>query len=159
MHVVVIYATVEGQTRKICRFCADQLFALGHTVEMLAAADAEACAQEAAPPRAAADAAGDLFAGQVYPMMTYRDALHRVLKRMMEITERDRYGNTTRRPLHEDALLALARTIEQDIDAFPDLPLAPLDTLRIALQERGYRMGELSGRAFQVEWVERRDGR
>ena len=123
------------------------------------AADAEACAQEAAPSKAAADAAGDLFAGQVYPMMTYRDALHRVLKRMMEITERDRYGNTTRRPLHEDVLLALARTIEQDIDAFPDLPLAPLDTLRIALQERGYRMGELSGRAFQVEWVERRDGR
>ncbi len=42
LRILICYASTEGQTRKICRFCADQLFALGHTVEMLAAADAEA---------------------------------------------------------------------------------------------------------------------
>ena len=41
MRIVVIYATTDGQTRKIARFCADQLFALGHTVELVAAGDAE----------------------------------------------------------------------------------------------------------------------
>lgn len=41
LRILVCYASTEGQTRKICRFCADQLFALGHSVEMLAAADAD----------------------------------------------------------------------------------------------------------------------
>lgn len=40
MNILICYATTEGQTRKICRFCADQLFALGHSVELLNAADA-----------------------------------------------------------------------------------------------------------------------
>lgn len=41
MRVLICYASTEGQTRKICRFCTDQLFALGHSVEMLPAADAD----------------------------------------------------------------------------------------------------------------------
>ncbi|MFD3191096.1 flavodoxin domain-containing protein [Sedimentitalea sp. HM32M-2] len=41
MRILICYATTEGQTRKICRFCADQLFALGHAVELLAVTDAE----------------------------------------------------------------------------------------------------------------------
>lgn len=41
MRVLIAYATTEGQTRKICRFCADHLFAAGHSVEMLPAADAD----------------------------------------------------------------------------------------------------------------------
>lgn len=40
MRILICYASTEGQTRKICRFCADQLFALGHSVEMLSASDA-----------------------------------------------------------------------------------------------------------------------
>ena len=39
MRILICYSTTEGQTRKIARFCADRLFALGHSVEMLAAAD------------------------------------------------------------------------------------------------------------------------
>lgn len=39
MKILIAYASTEGQTRKICRFCADQLFTLGHSVEMLNAAD------------------------------------------------------------------------------------------------------------------------
>jgi menaquinone-dependent protoporphyrinogen oxidase len=41
MQIAVIYATTEGQTRKVARFVADRLVAAGHAVELLAAADAE----------------------------------------------------------------------------------------------------------------------
>ncbi len=41
MRYLIIYATTEGQTRKICRFCADQLNSQGHSVEMLRVGDAE----------------------------------------------------------------------------------------------------------------------
>lgn len=41
MKILVLYATTDGQTRKIARFCADGLFALGHTVELASAEEAE----------------------------------------------------------------------------------------------------------------------
>jgi len=41
MRILVCYASTEGQTRKICRFCCDQLIAQGHSVEMIPAGDAE----------------------------------------------------------------------------------------------------------------------
>jgi menaquinone-dependent protoporphyrinogen oxidase len=42
MTVLVLYATTEGQTRKIARRAADHLTACGHTVELLPAAEAGA---------------------------------------------------------------------------------------------------------------------
>ncbi|MDR9393013.1 MAG: flavodoxin domain-containing protein [Roseovarius sp.] len=41
MKIAIIYATTEGQTRRICRFCADKLVDDGHAVELLAAADGD----------------------------------------------------------------------------------------------------------------------
>lgn len=41
MKILICYATTEGQTRKICRFCADRLIAAGHSVELLPATEAE----------------------------------------------------------------------------------------------------------------------
>lgn len=41
MKTLIVYATTEGQTRKIARFCADRLSQAGHAVELLPAADAE----------------------------------------------------------------------------------------------------------------------
>lgn len=35
MKILIAYATTEGQTRKICRFCADALIDGGHSVELL----------------------------------------------------------------------------------------------------------------------------
>lgn len=35
MKILIAYATTEGQTRKICRFCADTLIEAGHSVELL----------------------------------------------------------------------------------------------------------------------------
>jgi len=40
MRLLICYASTEGQTRKICRFCCDQLIAQGHSVEMITAGDA-----------------------------------------------------------------------------------------------------------------------
>ena len=41
MRILICYASTEGQTRKICRFCLEQMAAQGHAVEMLSAQDAE----------------------------------------------------------------------------------------------------------------------
>lgn len=40
MKIAIIYATTEGQTRKIARFCADHLADAGDSVELIQAADA-----------------------------------------------------------------------------------------------------------------------
>ena len=40
MKILIGYATTEGQTRKICRFCADVLADLGHAVELLPLSEA-----------------------------------------------------------------------------------------------------------------------
>lgn len=121
-------------------------------------ADAEEATGQRDNPRDEA-APGNPFAGRDYPPMTYRDALHRVLRRMLEYTQRDRYGNTARRSISSPELLDMAAMIAKDIDDFPDVSLSPLDSVRLALQARGHRIGELSGRSFQVDWVEREAGR
>lgn len=41
MRVLIVYATTEGQTRKIARHCAAQLLNAGHSVEVIEAAAAE----------------------------------------------------------------------------------------------------------------------
>lgn len=111
------------------------------------------------PTVSAARAADPSFASVIIPAMTFRDALQRVLDRMQVYTVRDRYGNTTRQRICHPQLLDMAKGIAQDIAVFPDLSLSPLDDVRLALQARGYRLGELSGRSFQVEWVEQNEAR
>lgn len=40
MNILICYASTEGQTRKIARFCAGKLLELGHSSELIAAQDA-----------------------------------------------------------------------------------------------------------------------
>ncbi|WP_377513056.1 flavodoxin domain-containing protein [Octadecabacter sp. R77987] len=40
MKILIAYATTDGQTRKIARYCADYLVDHGHTVELITARDA-----------------------------------------------------------------------------------------------------------------------
>lgn len=40
MKILIGYATTEGQTRKVCRFCANALADLGHAVELLPLSEA-----------------------------------------------------------------------------------------------------------------------
>lgn len=41
MKILIVYATTDGQTRKIARFCADHCADVGHTAELLSASDAD----------------------------------------------------------------------------------------------------------------------
>ncbi len=41
MHLIILYATTDGQTRKIARFAADRLARKGHAVELLNVEDTE----------------------------------------------------------------------------------------------------------------------
>ncbi len=41
MNILICYASTEGQTRKICRFAADLLNGLGHSVELLQATEGD----------------------------------------------------------------------------------------------------------------------
>lgn len=41
MKVLIVYATTDGQTRKIVRYCADWLIDQGHSVELITALDAQ----------------------------------------------------------------------------------------------------------------------
>lgn len=41
MNILICYATTEGQTRKIMRFCADEMLAQGHGVELLPVSEAD----------------------------------------------------------------------------------------------------------------------
>ncbi len=40
MNILIAYASTEGQTRKIARYCADYLIGQGHSVELAGASDA-----------------------------------------------------------------------------------------------------------------------
>ena len=46
MNILICYASTEGQTRKIAQFCASQLIAHGHSIEVIAAKDATEVAIE-----------------------------------------------------------------------------------------------------------------
>jgi menaquinone-dependent protoporphyrinogen oxidase len=59
--ILIVYATTEGQTRKIARHGADHLVAQGHSAEVLAAAEAEGLAPDHFD---AVVLAGSLHAGQ-----------------------------------------------------------------------------------------------
>ncbi|SHM05020.1 menaquinone-dependent protoporphyrinogen oxidase [Roseovarius litoreus] len=41
MKILIVYATTEGQTRRICQVCSDTLIAAGHSVELLQASGAD----------------------------------------------------------------------------------------------------------------------
>lgn len=62
--VLICYASTEGQTRKICRFAAEQLIAQGRSVEMLPAGDAAEVALAAFD---AAILAGSVHLGRLQP--------------------------------------------------------------------------------------------
>lgn len=80
MKILICYASTEGQTRKICRFCADQLFAAGHTVELLSVSEA---GDLHLPPFDAAILAGSVHVGRLQKELEAFAALHApVLNRM-----------------------------------------------------------------------------
>lgn len=66
MRILITYATTEGQTRRIARHVASRLIEAGHSVEMLAAADA---GELNLPLFDAAILAGSVHLGKVQPVL------------------------------------------------------------------------------------------
>lgn len=76
MTVLIAYATTEGQTRKIARFCADHLIAAGESVELLPLEDLD---DDEALDMARFDAAilaGSVHGGQLQPQLIRFAARH-----------------------------------------------------------------------------------
>lgn len=73
MRILICYASTEGQTRKICRFCAEQLVARGDSVEMLCVEDA---GELDLAPFDAAVLAGSVHVGKVQGRLAEFAAAH-----------------------------------------------------------------------------------
>lgn len=73
MNVLICYASTEGQTRKIARFCAHHLIAKGHSVEVISADDAQDLALEIFD---AAILAGSVHVGKIQAELADFAAAH-----------------------------------------------------------------------------------
>ncbi|CAE6794742.1 hypothetical protein R70006_05018 [Paraburkholderia domus] len=79
--------------------------------------------------------------------ISFKDYLYKVLDKVLWITTVERYGEVSKKRAHGEELDETVDWIKERIAALPDdLPLAPLDYIREALEVRGYTMGEISGR-------------
>lgn len=87
---------------------------------------------------------------------TFRILMHRMLERMMTVTEHDGKGKKIRRKLEEDYMLEAKEAISMLIDAYPDLPISALDIIRDKIEAAGYSCAEASGRKVGI--TEREDG-
>lgn len=79
MTILIAYATTEGQTRKIARFCADRLIARGESVEVLPLVDLDEDEQEDSMDMSRFDAAvlaGSLHGGRLQPQLLRFAARH-----------------------------------------------------------------------------------
>ncbi|MEE4345813.1 MAG: flavodoxin domain-containing protein [Paracoccaceae bacterium] len=76
MTVLIAYATTEGQTRKIARFCADHLISLGKSVELLPLVDLEEEAPVDMSRFDQAILAGSLHGGRLQPQLVRFAARH-----------------------------------------------------------------------------------
>jgi menaquinone-dependent protoporphyrinogen oxidase len=76
MTVLIAYATTEGQTRKIARFCADHLISLGKSVELLPLVDLEEEDPVDMSRFAAAILAGSVHGGRLQPQLVRFAARH-----------------------------------------------------------------------------------
>ncbi|RTK98500.1 MAG: helicase, partial [Neisseriaceae bacterium] len=85
--------------------------------------------------------------------ITFSDLLRKYLDRISYITTQTGYGNYTVTPCISDEFIESRNHIARMIDAFPELPMTPIDYLRTKLQEKGYSMGEVSGRSLQVDYL------
>lgn len=79
--------------------------------------------------------------------LQFRDLLKVMAQRLLTITERTGYGAPSTRVISDPAALDAHATLMEMIEEFPDLPLSPIDTIREAITNAGYRCDEISGRS------------
>jgi hypothetical protein len=87
--------------------------------------------------------------------ISFKDYLYKTLEKIMWVTKVSRYGDVTRDRVNSKEMLESAASIKDLVEKLPDdLPLAPLDFFREKLAERGYTMGEISGRKLRSRALE-----
>lgn len=81
----------------------------------------------------------------------FRIALHRMADRMTTFKETDRRGNVKETVLDSEAVLETMVKLHAAIDELPLLPLSPIDVLKDRLAEKGFTLGEISGRGLRFD--------
>jgi predicted RNA methylase len=90
--------------------------------------------------------------------VSFKDLMHKYLGKILIIERTVRYGQTETIIADSEEIQATVAAIRVLVEKLPDdLPLAPLDYLREKLGERGYSLGEISGRNLRS--VSRQDGK
>jgi len=80
----------------------------------------------------------------------FRELLELMLDRLATIKVVGRYGDVTTTTPESDEWHEASEAVRKQIHDFPDLPLSPIDMLRKRLVDRGYSMGEVSGRKVSL---------
>ena len=81
----------------------------------------------------------------------FRELLSRILDRMDLVTVRHRHGKQVHQKVTSPSYFRMKGEALKLIGTFPDLALAPLDSIRNKLLSHGYRIGEVSGRGLMLE--------
>lgn len=86
--------------------------------------------------------------------ITFKDLLHRYLARILWIKETGHYGQVSYRSASSPEAKDTVSFIGKLIDALPEgLTLTPIDYFKHKMNERGYRVGEISGRSLQAQYL------
>jgi len=80
----------------------------------------------------------------------YRELLESMLDRIGVIKVQGRYGDVHRESPTSDEYHEAAEDLRVKIRAFPDLALTPIDVIKKQLEQRGYSVGEVSGRKASI---------
>ncbi len=80
----------------------------------------------------------------------YRELLEIMLDRIGIIKVQGRYGEVSRVEPDSKEYREAAEYLRKQIQAFPDLPLTPIDIIKKELVQRGFPVGEVSGRTASI---------
>ena len=87
--------------------------------------------------------------------ISFKDLLHRYVEKIQWVKETGHYGDVSFRKIESKASQDATTHIETLINALPDdLSLTPIDYFKHRLAERGYRVGEVSGRSLSVRYLD-----
>lgn len=85
----------------------------------------------------------------------FKDLLEIMLDRIATIKIVGRYGDvTTKNAADNPEYYDQQENLREMIKSLPDLPLSPIDELKVALEANGYRVGEVSGRKTSLSPIE-----
>ncbi|MFW2779419.1 strawberry notch C-terminal domain-containing protein, partial [Acinetobacter baumannii] len=74
------------------------------------------------------------------------------------IQVRDRYGQVRSETIDDEIYSDFKQDILDNIRKLPDIPLCPLDLIKAELESRGYKVGEISGREYQLKKIDSNQG-